>query len=71
MNKKGWLVMSKQGQWIWFPKKPKLDKEGHWYISQSLSDVFGQYPATYVDIDEVADDFTKSARPCEYKSWEK
>lgn len=29
----GYITMSKDGDWTWWPTKPSLDKEDHWYTN--------------------------------------
>lgn len=34
----GYITMSKDGRWTWWPTKPSIDKDDHWYNKNFLKD---------------------------------
>ena len=61
--KKSWIAMNKDGSWTWWPKKPHLDKEGHWYIKHTLYESMTLPPIKRIEYSEKVNDYTKSLRP--------
>ena len=64
----GYVTMNKDNSWTWWPKKPSLDRDGHWYIKEpsTSSTNRARYPTRLNIIFNIkpADDYTKSLRKC-------
>lgn len=66
---KGWIAQNQDGSWTWWPKKPHLDKEGHWYIKQSTKDILSLANPQRIECSEKYDDYTKSLQRFSGKMW--
>lgn len=66
---RGWVAMNKDGSWTWWPKKPKLDKEGHWYIKQNNEDLLSLAQPCRIEYSDKVEDYTKSIKRFEGRMW--
>lgn len=68
---RGWIAQNKDGSWTWWPKKPHLDKEGHWFAKYSTKDILSGTCATAhrIECSLKYDDYTKSLQRFTGRMW--
>lgn len=67
---RGWVAQNPDGSWTWWPRKPHLDKEGHWFMKHKATDFYlmnGPHRIPYSD--DRVEDYTKSLRRYEGRFW--
>ena len=66
---RGWRAQNKDGSWTWWPRKPHLDKEGHWYMKQKPEDALSLALPTRLHCTDKVEDYTKSLKRYEGRMW--